>query len=153
MEHSPPSRQQHASRPDVLARAMLGILLLAVVGTLVELLLLEHYDGWRQWIPLAILSGTTLVLAWHGIRPSRGSTRVLRVVMSALIVAGAAGVILHIQGNLEFEAELNPGLTGWPLWLEVARGATPALAPGSLVPFGLLGLLYSWRFSSPFSQE
>jgi hypothetical protein len=132
---------------------MLGILLLALVGTLAELLLLEHYDGWRQWIPLAILSGTTLVLVWHGVRPGLGSTRVLRVVMSALIIAGAAGVILHIQGNLEFEAELNPGLTGWPLWLEVARGATPALAPGSLVPFGLLGLLYSWRFSSPFSQE
>jgi hypothetical protein len=132
---------------------MLGILALAVTGTLAELLLLEHYDGWRQWIPLAVLGVTTLTLAWHAFRPGRGSTRVLRVVMSALVVAGAAGVILHIQGNLEFEAELNPGLTGWPLWIEVARGATPTLAPGSLVPFGLLGLLYSWRFRYPTSQE
>ena len=68
--------------------------------------------------------------------------------MLALLIAGVAGVVLHVQGNLEFERELNPGESGWPLWLEVARGATPALAPGSLIPFGLLGLLYASRHSS-----
>ncbi len=153
MEHSPTSRQPHAPRPEFLARALLGIVALAVIGTLAELLLLEHYEGWKQWIPLAILGSTTVVIVWHAVRPGAGSTWVLRAVMSALIIAGAAGVILHIQGNLEFEAELNPGLTGWPLWIEVARGATPTLAPGSLIPFGLLGLLYSWRFRSLTSQE
>jgi len=116
-------------------------------------LLLEHYDGWRQWIPLSVLAATSLVLAWQAMAPSAGSARVLRILMWLLIVGGIAGMVLHVQGNLEFEAELNPGMTGWPLWTEVARGATPALAPGSLIPFGLLGLLYSSRYRTLAPKE
>lgn len=147
------TRQQEVSRPDPFGRAILSILALAMVGTLAELLLLEHYDGWRQWMPLSVLAATSLVLAWQAMAPSAGSARVLRILMWLLIVGGIAGMVLHVQGNLEFEAELNPGMTGWPLWIEVARGATPALAPGSLVPFGLLGLLYSARSRTLTSQE
>jgi hypothetical protein len=147
------ARQHDAGRPDSFGRAILAILSLAMVGTLAELLLLEHYDGWRQWIPLTVLATTALVLMWQAFSPSVNSARVLRVLMWLLIVAGVAGVVLHVQGNLEFEAELNPGMTGWPLWLEVARGATPALAPGSLIPFGLLGLLYASRYRTLPSKE
>lgn len=149
----PITRPQEAVRPDSFGRALLAILLLAMVGTLAELLLLEHYDGWRQWIPLTVLAATALVLTWQAAAPSVLSARVLRVLMWLLIVAGVAGVVLHVQGNLEFEAELNPGMTGWPLWWEVARGATPALAPGSLIPFGLLGLLYAARSRTLPSKE
>ncbi len=149
----PMTRPLDVGRPDRFGRALFSILSLAMLGTLAELLLLEHYDGWRQWIPVSVLAATALVLAWQAWSPSAGSARVLRILMWLLIVAGVAGVVLHVQGNLEFEAELNPGMTGWPLWLEVARGATPALAPGSLIPFGLLGLLYSAHYRTLLSQE
>jgi hypothetical protein len=122
---------------------MLAILGLAVVGTLAELVLLEHYEDWQQWIPLALLSASALVLAWHAARGDAASRRALQACMWTLVVAGLAGVVLHLEGNLEFEREISPELAGVALWLEVARGATPALAPGSLIPFGLLGLLYA----------
>lgn len=124
------------------SRALLAILGLAVCGTLLELVLLEHYEDWQQWIPLGALALTACVLLWEALASSHASQRVLRVLLWTLLVAGAAGVVLHVRGNLEFEQELNPGLAGIPLWTEVLRGATPALAPGALIPFGLLGLLY-----------
>lgn len=142
-------RQTSAKPASTLGTAILAILLLACVGTFAELVLLEHYEDWQQWIPLAVLALTSAVLVWHARRRGRLSARVLQVLMLGLVVAGVAGVILHLRGNLEFERELNPGLTGFPLWLEVARGATPALAPGSLIPFGLLGLLFVVRVSPP----
>lgn len=131
----------------------MAILLLAVLGTLAELLLLEHYEGWRQWVPLATLACSALALGWQGWAPSATSRRVLQSLMLGLVVAGLAGVYLHVRGNLEFEQELNPGASGFSLWLEVARGATPTLAPGSLIPFGLLGLLYASRSSALIPQD
>jgi hypothetical protein len=122
---------------------VLLILAMAFLGTLAELVLLEHYEDWQQRIPLAVLTASALVLAWHAARRDAASRRVLQACMGALVVAGVAGVVLHLEGNLEFEREISPELAGLALWLEVARGATPALAPGSLIPFGLLGLLYA----------
>jgi len=139
--------------PDYVGRAILAILLLALVGTLAELALLEHYENWKQWIPMAALVISVLVLGWQLWRPSTGSVRALRLLMVALIVAGVAGVVLHMKGNLEFERELNPGESGLTLWWEVARGATPALAPGSLIPLGLLGLLYATRKAHLLPQD
>jgi hypothetical protein len=124
------------------SQALLAILALAVSGTLLELVLLEHYEDWQQWVPLGALSVTTLTILWQAVAPSDASRRLFRVLMWVLLVAGLVGVVLHLRGNLEFEQELNPGLGGIPLWVEVFRGATPALAPGSLIPFALLGLLY-----------
>lgn len=136
------------------SHALLAILALAVCGTLLELILLEHYEDWKQWIPLGALSLTAGILLWEAIASSHAAQRALRVLLWILLVAGAAGVVLHVRGNLEFERELNPGLGGIPLWTEVLRGATPALAPGALIPFGLLGLLYlsMVRGASPASR-
>jgi hypothetical protein len=145
--------ERHSTPSDLAGRGILAILVLAMVGTLAELLLLEHYDGWKQWIPLSVLGLTSLSLGWQALRPSAASRRVLQGLMIALLVAGVAGVILHIQGNLEFELEMSPDASGWPLWLEVIRGATPALAPGSLIPFGLLGLLYASRKTHLLPQD
>ncbi len=129
------------------------MLALAVAGTVAELVLLEHYEDWQQWIPLVVLGGAGLVLAWHTHRESVASRRALRLVMAGLVLAGLAGVVLHVRGNLEFEREISPDASGFTLWFEVLRGATPALAPGALVPFGLLGLLYSRSRPSPVAED
>jgi hypothetical protein len=134
--------QQTVMEIRTTSRALLAILALAVSGTLLELVLLEHYEDWQQWIPLGALSITTLTIVWQAVAPSGASRRMFSVLMWVLLVAGLVGVVLHLRGNLEFEQELNPGLGGIPLWIEVLRGATPALAPGSLFPIALLGLLY-----------
>jgi hypothetical protein len=134
--------------PDTLSllrRGLLALLALGCVGTLTELVLLEHYEEWEQMIPLSLLSTTLVVILWHWSSGTRQSLRVLQIVMLFLIIAGTAGVFLHMGGNYEFERELEPDLAGLPFWIEVIRGAAPTLAPGTLVQFGLIGLLYAYR--------
>lgn len=125
--------------------ALLVILVVGVVGTVAELLLLEHFDGWEQWIPIAALGLAMVGLGWYGITRSRSSVRFVRNVMGASVVMGAVGVVLHLRGNIEFELEIEPTLRGWPLYRAAMMGATPVLAPGAMLQTGLIGMLWSWR--------
>jgi hypothetical protein len=59
------------------------------------------------------------------------------------IASGAAGSLLHYKGNVEFEVESMPGLGGWALFKQSMTGATPALAPGTMILLGALGLLFT----------
>jgi hypothetical protein len=59
------------------------------------------------------------------------------------MVSGAAGSLLHYRGNVEFEIESMPGLTSFALFKQSMTGATPALAPGTMVLIGALGLLFT----------
>lgn len=131
--------------PGRLRRLLLGLMLLGILGLLAELLLLEHYeDGW-QWVPLVSLAlGFVLALAaW--MRPGRGTVRALRALSAVYVAAGALGVYLHLDGNVEFARESDASLGGVPLLWEALRGATPALAPGALAQLGLLGLALAYR--------
>jgi hypothetical protein len=138
---------------DRLRVRLLLILALAVFGTLAELLLLEHYEGWRQWLPLGGLLLAAASGAWFALARSTAARAAFQSVMCALVLLGVAGVILHWRGNLEFEREISPELASWALWREVASGATPVLAPGSLIPFGLLGLLVARMFPLHSSED
>jgi hypothetical protein len=142
--------------PDTLSllrRGLLALLALGCVGALSELVLLEHYEEWQQMIPLSLLAITLVVIIWHWTDNRRQSLRVLQAVMLLLIIAGSIGVFFHIGGNYEFERELEPEAAGFPFWLEVIRGAAPTLAPGTLVQFGLIGLLYAYRHPLLNSSE
>lgn len=130
---------------SLIRRGLLALLAFGCVGLLGELMLLEHYEEWEQVIPLVLIFLTLLTILWQWTAGSRRSLRVLQVVMLLLVVAGTVGVFLHLGGNYEFERELEPDLAGMPFWIEVIRGATPTLAPGTLIQFGLLGLLYAYR--------
>lgn len=134
--------------PDTLSllrRGMLALLALGCVGALSELILLEHYEEWQQFVPLILLTLTIIVIIWHWTREERQSLRVLQALGILLVVAGSIGVVLHFLGNLEAEEEINPGTVGIALLREVLRGDAPTLAPGTLVQFGLLALLYAYR--------
>ena len=110
-----------------------------------ELLLLGHIDGVWQWIPVVLLACGALALAWELVRPSSLSIQVLRVLMALFVVSGVVGLALHYKGNVEFEREMYPALAGWQLFKQAITGATPALAPGTMSLFGLLGWLYTFR--------
>lgn len=130
---------------SLLRRGILALLVFGCVGLLGELLLLEHYEELPQIAPLVLLGLTLVTVLWHWMDGRKPSLRALQVLMMLLIIAGIVGVALHTNGNYEFERELEPDLTGMPFWIEVIRGATPTLAPGTLIQFGLLGLLYAYR--------
>lgn len=65
--------------------------------------------------------------------------------MVAFVAAGLLGLYYHYTGNSEFELEMRPSMEGFELVWESLKGATPALAPGTLVQFGLLGLLHTFK--------
>lgn len=127
------------------ARTWLGaVLLFAFVFTGVELVLLEHYDDWRQRVPLALLAIGVFSLGVRALRPSRLTARLHAGVMASYVAAGLMGLYFHYRGNVEFELERTPELAGLALMRAALEGATPSLAPGVMVQFGLLGLLFAY---------
>lgn len=133
--------------PTVLRKLLLVTLIVSVVGTLSELLLLEHFEDAWQWAPIALLIATLVALALHRLDRGPVSLNVLRGLMVLCIVSGAVGVLLHYKGNVEFELEMYPDLSGWQLFKDSMMGATPALAPGAMLQIGLVGL--AWTFRHP----
>ena len=129
----------------MLRRILLSVLLVGIAGLGAELLLLEHYEDVWQLAPLALLAAGLVAGAAVALRPVRGVLLVFRAVMALYIVAAAVGAYLHLQGNAEFERESDPAIAGTALLWESLRGATPALAPGSLAQLGLLGLALAYR--------
>jgi hypothetical protein len=128
----------------VVRRSLLAILIIGLIGTEIELFLLKHTDGFWQIVPLGLVGAAIVVVAWCAFTDNSASLRVLDVVMIAFIASGAAGVVLHFKGNIEWERERTPGISGSPLVRQALMGATPTLAPGTMLQLGLVGLIYSY---------
>ena len=137
----------------VVRRALLLILLLAMIGILIELLLVEHFEDAWQFVPLCLLGLGVVTVAWHARAPSRSSRRVLEVLMVAFMLAGFLGFYFHYRGNAEFELEENPDIPRWDLFREAMMGGTPALAPGVMIQIGLIGLLYAFVSGTSRNSE
>jgi hypothetical protein len=130
----------------MLRRFLLVILTIGMAGTVVELLLLKHDEDAIQLVPLVLLGAGLASVLWHAVRPGTTSARVVRMVMTAFVAAGLAGVYYHYRANVEFQLETDPSLAGAALlWKVLAAKAPPALAPGVMIQFGLLGLTYTYR--------
>jgi len=137
---SPPNGTETAVRKLVLA-----VFLVGSAGMALELFFLEHTESLWQWLPLIVLGAGILSGLVAAISPRRSTIRPFRMLMFAFLIVGLLGVLLHYQGNVEFALERDPSLSGLPLVWKVLRGATPALAPGTLAQLGLLGFIFSWR--------
>ena len=124
---------------------LLAILVLGLLGTAVELILLQHYGDWMQAVPLALIVLALICALWHIFVPSASNVRALQALMALFVVAGPIGMGLHYDANAEFEQEMDPSLSGARLFAESLSGATPLLAPGSMVQLGLIGLVYTYR--------
>jgi hypothetical protein len=129
------------------------ILLTGILGTGVELLLLEHVEDVWQLVPIGLIVLSLGVLLWHTRRRSHATLQAHRVVMWLFVLSGLTGVWLHYQGNMEFELEMYPSMRGLELFREAMMGATPSLAPGTMIQLGLLGLVYAFRQPVPDVQD
>jgi hypothetical protein len=124
---------------------VLGVLMLGLIGTVTELILLEHYEQALQFVPLVLIVLGVLVLAWHMLQPGTGSLRVLQIVMALFVLAGFAGMLAHFNGSAEYQLELNPDMSNWELLEKILHAkAPPLLAPGMMLWMGLLGLAYAY---------
>ena len=129
-------------------RLMLASLAGGIVGTAAELILLGHVDSAAQWIPVVALAAAVPLLLWHAARPGPLTVRLLRLLMCAYLVLGIIGVGLHYDGNVEFERELHPKDEGLTFLRHAVAGATPVLAPGSMMLLGLLGIAHAYKHPS-----
>lgn len=125
---------------------MLGLLTFGLLGLATELTFLEHYEEPAMAIPFVAIVAALGAVSWLALRPSRASVRLTRVVMTLLAAVGALGVVLHYQGSLEFQVDMDPTATASQLfWKVMHMKAPPTLAPGAMVQLGLLGLLITYR--------
>ena len=124
---------------------VLGVLVLGLIGTVTELILLEHYEQALQFVPLVLIALGAVVLVWHAMRHDTASLRALQIVMGLFVLAGFAGMAAHFNGSAEYQLELNPDMDKWELLDKILHAhAPPLLAPGMMMQMGLLGLAYAF---------
>ena len=123
---------------------LLAALVMGIGGTGIELLLINHLEAWPQLIPVVLLALSLLVVAWQTVMPGEVSTQALQVTMVLFMAAGLMGRVFHFQGARACQLEVDPSLTGAALfWKTVRAKAPPALAPGSMIGLGIVGLAYA----------
>ena len=136
---------------ELLRRWILVVILLGVIGTLIELVLLEHYEEPVQYVPLVLLVAALVVVAWLTMSYGPASLRTMQIVMALYVLAGFAGFVAHFVGSAEYQLELDPDMSTMDLLEKIFHAkAPPLLAPGMMLQLGLLGLAYvytdrDWR--------
>jgi hypothetical protein len=122
-----------------LPRFLMAIWVFGLAGVAADLVLLEHYEDVKQLIPFAVIAVALAVAGWYWLRPGAASLRAFRTLLLVVGASGLLGLFLHYRGNVEFEKERDAALGGIPLVWASLTGATPALAPGTMVLFAFLG--------------
>jgi hypothetical protein len=126
-------------------RLLLAALIGGMAGTAAELLLIGHFEDPWQLVPISLLSAGTVVGLAHAMKPGLLTVRLLQLLMVLFIISAGIGMVLHYQGNSEFELEMHPSLEGTALVKESMTGAFPVLAPGTMALLGLVGIALTHR--------
>jgi len=123
-----------------LRRLLLVTLLMGTLGMGAELLFIGHVEGAFQLTPLTLLAAGLVATSWCAVAPGRRAVRTVQTLMVLFIVSGLLGVALHARGNMEFARETYRDMSAAELLRRTVAGATPVLAPGSMLLLGLVGL-------------
>ena len=107
-------------------------LLFMMIGTLLELYLLDHYEDAFQLIPVLCIAFSLINLI----------IKLFKLVLVLTSFSGVYGVFLHLQSNFEFEQDMKPTATNWELFSESLSGALPTLAPMSMLVLAFIGYSY-----------
>jgi hypothetical protein len=128
-----------------LSRLLLATYLFSLVGVGAELLLIGHFEDWPQMIPLVLIAVGIAAGLWHAGSPAPLPDRAFSLSLALMFASGLVGQVLHYRGNMEFELESDPAISGWNLFVASMTGATPALAPGTMALLAVVG--YAYRVS------
>ena len=155
-DHEPAPRESATLR--AIRTLLLALVFIGIAGTVVDLLLLGHVEGRAELSPLVLLAASFVVTMWHAVAPTAASVRAVQLAMILTVATGLVGIGYHYASNEEFERELYPTVGGLALLRESLSGATPLLAPGSLVMLGFVGLTATIRHprlagSTPGTKE
>ncbi|MBI2149367.1 MAG: hypothetical protein HYU27_02025 [Acidobacteria bacterium] len=124
---------------------LLGTIVFTLIGMGFELVFLGHVEGVAQLLPLALIAAALLLLGWYAAARTGSGIRSFQVVMALFIGGGILGIVLHVRSNMEFARDMYPNIERMELFRKTVAGALPALAPGSMIAIGLIGLAYTFR--------
>src|SRR5687768_2676135 len=96
---------------DVLRRLRQFLLVLSVLlfgGSLIELWLVGHTDGWIQWIPFVLSTAGAVASGFVLLKQHAVTVRLLRACMGLVLLGTLFGVYEHITGNIAFAREVDP---------------------------------------------
>ena len=117
-------------------------LLFMMIGTLLELYLLDHYEDAFQQIPVLCIAFSLINLIILFFKRSKIIIKLFKLVLVLTSFSGIYGVFLHLQSNFEFEQDMKPTATNWELFSESLSGALPTLAPMSMLVLAFIGYSY-----------
>ncbi len=115
------------------------------VGTVIELILAEHYQDAVQWIPFGLSAMGLLLVVWAWLRPQAQSFKALRYGMIVIAAGSLFGVYEHLVHNFGFELEIRPNATASQVLFDALAGANPLLAPGTLFLAALLAYAATYK--------
>lgn len=130
------------SIPYRLKQLILVTLLFLILGSLMELYLIGHYEDAMQLIPIFCVGILLFNLIFLFFRVSKFTSNLFKVVLFTTLIVGIYGVYLHLDSNYQFESEIRPSKNYWELLKDSFSGALPTLAPLSLVVLSLVGYSY-----------
>jgi len=125
-----------------LKKVILLAFVLMMVGTVLELYLLQHYESVTQLIPIVCIGLIMLVVVLLVFLRTRLIKVIFKLILLITALSGIYGFYLHLSANYEFELEIKPTANGWDLFLESLSGALPTLAPFSMIVLALIGYSY-----------
>lgn len=115
------------------------------IGTVFELILLEHYTKPLQFIPYILSGAGMIALVLVRVKPVRGTVLALRWVMAAVTAGSLLGMYLHFNANMTFTRSINPTFTYFEALWPAMKGGNPLLAPGILFLAGILGVAITYK--------
>lgn len=128
-----------------LRRFLLGVAAFILIGTIAELLLIEHYEEGLQWLPFIFSVVGLLSIGGVWLYPTTKALKAMRVIMGLVVLSGVVGIYIHFSRNLAFTREINPSFSLAESILPALKGSYPLLAPGILFLAGILALAAAHR--------
>ena len=125
-----------------LKKVILSAFVIMMIGTVLDLYLLNHYESRLQLIPILCVSLLMLTMIVLFFLRTKLIKSIFKFILGISALSGIYGVYLHLIANYEFEIEMKPTANNLDLFLESLSGALPALAPLSMVVLALIGYSY-----------
>lgn len=113
-----------------------------MIGTAMELFLLDHYEDVQQLIPLLCITASVVMVVLLFFVQTNIIRGLFKLVLLLTALSGIYGTYLHLLANYEFEQEMKPTAAAWHLFTESLSGALPSLAPASMIVLALIGYSY-----------
>ncbi len=114
------------------------------LGALTDMVLVEHYEEWRQWIAVVAAAAGLASVAWAWTTPTARSLKTVHVVSAGIAAISVLGIAFHLWGNVQFSIEVAPDETLRERLWDTLSGGNPALAPGMMAVAAVLGWAAAW---------